>query len=138
MLLKIRLTIPQSDPYQTVNLAADNKGSDTHQFAGRPLAQVFSRLNALIMVLKTCKGWACTHPYESLHPKGDVSSLKEALNRKYDVFYSTQPQMWYTECPMAYIAEFENQEQVAEFRVGGGLLQQGEGFDWGNHWHHFT
>ncbi|CAG9983614.1 unnamed protein product [Clonostachys byssicola] len=128
----------KSDPYQTTNLATDNKGLNTQQFAGRPLAQVFSRLNALIMVLKTCKGRACTHPYESLHPKRDVSSLKEALSPSFDVFYSTQPQMWYTECPMAYIAEFENQEQVAEFPVGKGLLKQGEGFDWGNHWHHFT
>ncbi|KAH8660574.1 alkaline-phosphatase-like protein [Xylariales sp. PMI_506] len=124
------------DPYQTQNLAATDKGQPSYQIAGRPLVTILTRLNALIMVLKTCKGRTCTHPWETLHPDGHVDSLKHALNPRFDRFYSEQPTMWFSECPMAYIAENENQQPVN--RYSEELRIQGAGFDWGRHWQHFT
>jgi hypothetical protein len=128
-----KLTIEQSDPYQTNNLA-DVTASAEYRIAGRPLNQILTRLNALIMVLKTCKNRVCTHPWEVLHPGGSVYSLKHALNERFDAFYGEQPQMWFSECPLGYFAEVENQEPVSTF--GPGLRKQG--FDWANHWHYFT
>lgn len=86
------------------------------------------------MVLKTCKDRVCTHPWEVLHPEDSVRSLKHALQERFDVFYDHQPRMWFSECPTGYFAEVESQEPVSTF--GPGLQKQG--FDWVNHWQHFT
>lgn len=88
------------------------------------------------MVLKTCKGRVCTHPWETLHPGGHINSLKHALNPQFDRFYSQQPVMWFSDCPMAYIAESENQQPVKEYAEE--LTIQKAVFDWGRHWQHFT
>lgn len=126
----------QSDPHQTLNIAASSKSRSAYQLSGRPLEHVLLRLNALIMVLKTCKGQTCTQPWASLHPDGSVNSLKLALQNRFDAFYESQPQMWFLECPAAYIAEVENQELVSAF--AGVLNKQEAGFDWTRHWQYFT
>ncbi|KAI8665134.1 Arylsulfatase [Fusarium sp. Ph1] len=126
----------QSDPHQTLNIAASSKLRSAYQLSGRPLEQVLLRLNALIMVLKTCKGQTCIRPWTSLHSDGSVNSLKLALQKKFDDFYESQPQMWFLECPAAYIAEVENQEPVSVF--AGRLNKQEAGFDWTRHWQYFT
>jgi hypothetical protein len=126
----------QSDPHQTLNIAASSKLRSEYQLSGRPLEQVLLRLNALIMVLKTCKGQTCIRPWTSLHPDGSVNSLKLALQKRFDDFYESQPQMWFLECPAAYIAEVENQEPVSAF--AGRLNKQEAGFDWTRHWQYFT
>ncbi|KAI1260432.1 alkaline-phosphatase-like protein [Xylariaceae sp. FL1019] len=52
--------------------------------------QLVSRLDSLVLVLKTCVARTCTHPWEVLHPAGDVQSLVEALDPVYDQFYELQ------------------------------------------------
>ncbi|KAF7523244.1 hypothetical protein G7054_g11829 [Neopestalotiopsis clavispora] len=104
----------KSDPLQTTNIAASASPS-WYRIAGRPLGQILSRLNALVMVLKTCKDRVCTHPWEVLHPRGDVKSLSQALQKKFDALYDRQPQMWFSDCPMAYFAHLENQAPVEVF-----------------------
>lgn len=90
------------------------------------------------MVLKTCVGRVCTHPWENLHSDGSVRSLKHALHHRFDEFYSEQPAMWFTSCPSGYFEDVESQEPVKTFAVGGGLHIQGSGMNWDNHWQHFT
>ncbi|KPM35927.1 Arylsulfatase [Neonectria ditissima] len=110
------------DPYQTKSLAAASNSPSAYRLAKRPLHHLLSRLNALIMVLKTCKDRVCTHPWNTLHPNGDVQTLKQALDEKYDKFYANQPQMWFAECSLGYFADMENQEPQLEFIViNGGL-----------------
>ncbi|KAJ4245524.1 hypothetical protein NW762_014033 [Fusarium torreyae] len=125
-----------SDPFQTRNLAADSQTSLDYQILGRPLTKILTRLNALIMVLKTCKGRVCTHPWETLHPDGSIIGLHHAAHEQYDSFYQHQPTMWFSECPEAYIAEVENQEDVKPFTQE--MIVQRPGFDWTKHWQHFT
>ena len=61
-----------------------------------------------LIVLKTCKGRQCTHPWEVLHPGGDVQDLHDALNSDFDEFYEVQQQRVYFEkCEKGYIAESE-------------------------------
>lgn len=60
------------------------------------------------MVLKTCTGRTCTHPWESLHPKGDVKNLKDAMDEKFDHFYEREVErVVFQRCEKAYILESE-------------------------------
>ncbi|KAF5597979.1 arylsulfatase [Fusarium pseudoanthophilum] len=85
------------DPYQINNLLPSGKDSTCMPIASyadfnfkinkKPLLSIVSRLDALMMVMKSCKGETCIKPWKVLHPDGDVNSLKDALNNKYDSFY---------------------------------------------------
>jgi N-acetylglucosamine-6-sulfatase len=108
------------------------------------------------MVLKTCKGRSCTHPWEVLHPKTNISSssskvhsLAQALQSKYDTFYAKQPKMWFQGCPLGYLADWESQEAVRAYgddnsgqqeEIGARLelRTQGGEFDFTDHWHLLT
>ncbi|KAI0130027.1 hypothetical protein BJ170DRAFT_297544 [Xylariales sp. AK1849] len=54
------------------------------------LGQLLSCLGTLLMVLKSCQGRQCTHPWELIHSKGNITSLKDALAAEFDAFYETQ------------------------------------------------
>lgn len=71
------------------------------------ISKLLDRLDALTMVLKTCKGRSCTHPWEVLHPAQDVRSLKDAMNDKYDKFYAQQQKVKFERCEKGYILESE-------------------------------
>lgn len=124
-----------------MNIAADIHTHSDYQIAGRPLDQILPRLDALMMVLKTCKDKVCSFPWRTLHPDGHVLDLKDALNKKFDSFYASQPKMSFTSCSDAYYAELENQEPVKPWKQpdesGQGLLRQEE-FNYAMHWHLLT
>lgn len=52
--------------------------------------RLLPRLDALELVLKTCKAETCRNPWAVLHPEGNVNSLLDALNSEYDDFYEVQ------------------------------------------------
>ncbi|KAK5127400.1 hypothetical protein LTR85_006739 [Meristemomyces frigidus] len=82
---------------------ANNTTADTVQ-----LRRLISRLDTLLVVLKTCKARECTHPWEILHPLGDVRDLKDALSARFDEFYEVQQErVYFTQCEKGYIAESE-------------------------------
>lgn len=109
---------------------------DSVTIAGRSLTQALPRLDALMMVLKTCKGHRCTAPWESLHPQGDVHTLSQALDTRFDAFYHQQPKMMFYGCSRAYWAEMESQQPVSRYGDTGALVDQT--FDYANHWHLLT
>ena len=80
------------------------------------------------MVLKTCKGCTCRHPWEALHPAGDVADLHDALNPRFDDFYEIhQDRVRFTKCEKGYIPESEGPVQfkvfpIDEIRVIGGPM----------------
>lgn len=80
-------------------------------------AHLLPRLDALLMVLKTCKGRACTHPWEILHPAGHgrVRNLLEAMDPKYDTFYAQQEKVAYEKCEKGYILESEGPMRVSPY-----------------------
>ncbi|CAG8930847.1 unnamed protein product [Penicillium salamii] len=76
-----------ADPYQMNNLmSSSSKNQDG--FAASDLQKMVHRLDALLMVLKTCVANDCIDPWGILHPQGDVRNLEDALNPKYDAFYA--------------------------------------------------
>ncbi|CZR67236.1 related to arylsulfatase [Phialocephala subalpina] len=80
-----------------------------------PVSKVASRLDALLLVLKSCKGDSCIEPWLSLHPQGDVSTLTQALNSKYDEFYERQEvKVKYTKCELGYLIGSEGPQFLTD------------------------
>ena len=82
------------------------------------MSQVVNRLDALLLVLKSCKGVTCIQPWDVLHPAGDVQSLYDALNIEYNVFYSEQVKVSYDRCEFGYILDAEGPQVPLTYRNG--------------------
>ncbi len=55
---------------------------------GVPTEKLIERLDALVLVLKSCVGESCRWPWKQLHPNGGVNNLMDALKPQYDTYYS--------------------------------------------------
>lgn len=100
---------------------------------GRPIAQVVARLDAALLVLKTCQGDTCVHPWAALQPNDDVDSLQDALLPKYDKFYTSvhaNNPVSYTECRGGYFKNVEG----PQFKGAASLTRR----DDGTMWHEWT
>jgi N-acetylglucosamine-6-sulfatase len=89
--------------------------SSTRTLLGYPLTQVTARLDAVLMVLKSCKGQQCRMPWTILHPDGEVHNLRDALNPQYDSFYATQAKVSFSSCELGYILAAEGPQEVREY-----------------------
>ncbi|TLD08896.1 uncharacterized protein PgNI_07143 [Pyricularia grisea] len=101
-----------ADPGQMRNLLhPDYNAAAVANFTilGRSLPSVVARLDSLLLVTKTCKGSAaCTQPWVSLHPRGGVRTLADALSRRFDSFYEEeQPRVSFGWCVMGQILDAE-------------------------------
>lgn len=83
---------------------------------GYTVGRVRPRLDALLLLLKDCKGRQCTHPWGSYFPAGEVRNLKQALNPAYNAFFASLAKVDLEECTQGYIPEDEgpgwNESQV--------------------------
>ncbi|KAL4878216.1 Six-hairpin glycosidase-like protein [Aspergillus karnatakaensis] len=79
------------DPYQIHNIYATTS------------PRVLSRLDALLLVLKSCAGKTCIKPWDELHPDGSVLTLSDALSSGYDEFYAQLPSVEYSVCENGYL-----------------------------------
>ncbi|KAI2834522.1 hypothetical protein CBS147321_5572 [Aspergillus niger] len=104
-----------TDPYQMNNIYTQQ---DNIHLLSRPLSSVIDRIDALLLVLKSCKGNTCIQPWRVLHPDGSVESLKDALHVKYDSFYTNQPKVSYSVCEPGYIIEAEGPQVGLQYRDG--------------------
>lgn len=72
------------------------------------LSPLIHRLDALLLVLKTCDGRQCTHPWQSLFPYGEVHCLSDALDSKFDEFFEQRVErVRFDRCEKGYIFESE-------------------------------
>lgn len=72
------------------------------------IGRMLQRLDALLLILKDCKGRQCTQPWKSYFPSEDVGSLADALNPKYDSFFAdVVANVDMEECTKGYIPEME-------------------------------
>ncbi|KAL5114331.1 hypothetical protein ACEQ8H_007767 [Pleosporales sp. CAS-2024a] len=93
------------DPGQMDNLIASSSRRTT--LLNQPTSKVQARLDALLLVLKTCKASSCTDPWSVIHPQGNVVNLEDALASKYDEFYAKQPKVSFSKCELGYISSSE-------------------------------
>lgn len=83
-----------ADPYELRPVAAD---------ASADAARLASRLNGLMLLLKTCVGDACRAPWSVLHPgDGSVRSLADALDPRHDLLYASLPSVRFEGCADHY------------------------------------
>ena len=80
-----------------------------------PIDILIPRLDALLMVLKTCSGSTCNYPWSVLHPSGNVQSLRDALGLEYDEFYASQDNVEFRRCEKGYILDSEGPTGVKTF-----------------------
>ncbi|KAL3475985.1 alkaline-phosphatase-like protein [Aspergillus californicus] len=108
------------DPYQLHNLypSFSHSTRDTSHILGRSLSQVILRLDALLLVLKSCRGVTCIHPWDVLQPRDSVSTLRDAIHEKYDEFYSAQPRVSFNWCDAGYIVDAEGPQEPLTSRHG--------------------
>ncbi|KAI1503558.1 Arylsulphatase [Biscogniauxia marginata] len=104
--------------------------------AGLPVRKVVARLDALLLVLKSCRGATCRRPWDQLHPGGDVGALADALAPRFDRLYESEralPRVRYEFCANGYIREaegpmWEDEEGVAA--AAGGTPYMRDGLRW--------
>lgn len=97
------------------NIFGSDSTNDT-TILGLPVSTVTARLDALMMVLKSCKGINCTDPWSVLHPQGNVHDLTEALNSTYDQFYAQeQPKVSFSQCDLGYIMSAEGAQIAVSY-----------------------
>lgn len=105
----------QSDPVQMTNLYPSGSGGNS-SYGNSTAATIYgwdtdrlvARLDALLLTLKSCKGATCREPWAALHPQGDVASLAEALDPRFDAFYAEgQEKVSFSACALGYITEYE-------------------------------
>ncbi|KAL4925257.1 sulfatase family protein [Aspergillus undulatus] len=101
-----------TDPYQLNNLYGKNSEI---RILGRSLSQVITRLDSILLVLKSCKGSTCIKPWDVLHPRGNVENLRDALNSLYDAFYINQARVSFERCELGYIPEVEGPQNALPF-----------------------
>ena len=84
---------PLPEPLSHANILSSSSGYKPRERQleePQRLHQLINRLDALLMVLKTCRGRQCTHPWETLFPHGDVKILSDALDHRYDAFFAAK------------------------------------------------
>ncbi|KAH7102237.1 alkaline-phosphatase-like protein [Auriculariales sp. MPI-PUGE-AT-0066] len=95
-----------SDHTQMHNLVSSNgpAADAIIQVGGQryPVKKVRDRLDAVVQAVKRCEGAACIKPWATLHPQGDVKTLRDAMAAKYDLFYDNQVKMKFDKCMAAY------------------------------------
>ncbi|THV88116.1 Arylsulphatase, partial [Aureobasidium pullulans] len=108
------------DPGQMKNLLLDDSRVDV--VAGHSIERVVERLDALLMVQKSCTGEVCREPWRSLHPDGKVMTLEDAMASRYDKFYEKQVKVEWDFCHNGYVPEAEGpmfEDRGVEFRDDG-------------------
>jgi hypothetical protein len=94
-----------TDPYQMNNLWGTM--GKISGLKGYGKEAVMKRLDALMLVAKTCKGKSCRKPWEELHPDGSVQSLNDAMDEKYLGYYEGLPKVGFEGCGLGYIEALE-------------------------------
>ncbi|KAJ6276583.1 alkaline-phosphatase-like protein [Bipolaris maydis] len=100
----------KTDLHQMHNLWGSNSS-----IANFKIDALQTRLDALTMVLKSCKGKVCMKPWKTLHPQGNVNTLGDAMDKTYDHFYSLQPKVSFDRCALGYLLEVEGPQNANVF-----------------------
>jgi N-acetylglucosamine-6-sulfatase len=83
-----------------------------------PVVKIIARLDALLLVLKSCKAKTCIDPWNSIHPRGDVTDLRDALASKFDVFYAGQNKVAFTRCAAGQLLDVEGPMKALVYKSG--------------------
>lgn len=82
-----------ADPYELAPIARNSSVAAW---------RLTSRLNGLMLLLKTCIGESCRRPWSVIQPGTDVTTLADALHPRYDVYYDALPSVHFDLCLEQY------------------------------------
>ncbi|KAG4413483.1 hypothetical protein IFR04_013384 [Cadophora malorum] len=119
-----------TDPGQINNLYPTSRSSSPEPtLLNLPLSKVLPRLDALLMVTKSCAGPTCIDPWSVIHHSGDVKTLGDALKGRYDGFYaSVAERVRFDRCELGYIVGSEGPQRSVVFEE---WVEEGEeGIEW--------
>lgn len=118
MIFHVQTSKVQNDPYEVRILytGQSKNTTDPHLF-DRDLSALIPRLDALLMVPKSCKANTCIKPWDVLHPDGSEQSLTDAMDEMYDRFYGEQPKVSYSKCEEGYIIGYEGPQEVVSWEA---------------------
>lgn len=100
------------------------------------MEQLHHRLDALLLVTKTCSGKTCRQPWKALHPNGEVQTLTDALDSKFDHFYKDQPKVQWEQCDRAYF--IQNEMPIHYMTFGDHSSAEERSFEAMANWERFT
>ncbi|APA06985.1 hypothetical protein sscle_02g017550 [Sclerotinia sclerotiorum 1980 UF-70] len=108
-----------TDPHQINNIYPSSSTTTNPSTQSKlNLDKLIPRLDALLMVTKSCKGHTCVQPWSVLHPAGNVRTLDDALSPRFDKFYTedmAERVVKYDKCELGYILESEGPQEVIAF-----------------------
>jgi N-acetylglucosamine-6-sulfatase len=98
---------------------------------GRPISQLVNRLDAVILVQKTCKEGQCREPWAQLHPDGVVKNLRDALDTKWDEKYASYPKVVFEQCFHEPVyRRWAEKPHWQELQGNQSAMMMGDGLDW--------
>lgn len=91
------------------NLLADSnkEGPNAPLRTDTEAGRLATRLDALMLYLKFCKGIRCRYSWKNIAPYGDFTSLDEAMDPKYDSYFEGLPRVRYDNCKFGFYLENE-------------------------------
>ena len=89
-----------TDASQLKNRLATPPKGKAARYYGRKEAMLYNRLDALLMVAKSCQQDSCRNPWGTLFPNGQVTDLAGAMQSQYDSFFANQPKVSYSSCKL--------------------------------------
>lgn len=106
-----------------------NASPPTVTLLDRPLEAVMHRLDALLLVLKSCKQDSCRDPWSTLtahmnSTENGPKSLRAALDGKYDEFFAKQPRVSFGWCDRGYKVMAEG--PMSPIRLGADGVEESE------------
>lgn len=93
------------------NLLHKSASPTTQKYLTRPLPQLLARLDALLLVLKSCKTTDCRRPWDTMFKKDQVNSIAEAMDLKYDEFFAKQPKVSFKTCKTGHVISNEGPQK---------------------------
>lgn len=99
-------TLGRLAPFDTLSKAGNRLLDD-------PTVHLLHRLDALMLVLKTCKGATCADPYSKLlppHPNHKLSGFTQLLRPDLDNYFSRLPKVSFKACGLGYHRALEQPE----------------------------
>ena len=106
----------KNDQYQVQNLLSPSSNFKK-SVNGWSVSRLTTRLDALLLTLKRCKGTVCTRPWAKLHREGHVQSLEDAMHSRYDRFYAKeQMKVTFSECAKGQVLSVEGALEPVEWK----------------------
>lgn len=104
-----------TDQAQMQNRLATPPRGRASSYYGRSEGELFNRLDALLLVTKSCAQESCRNPWAVLFPDGEVGNLTDAMRPEYDSFFTSQPKVSFSSCVQLHIVPEEGPQDVNPF-----------------------